>query len=333
MDKIKNSPNFRNGAFQNLSTTPMMAEGVSTFKILRDFLNKPKSVNPPGPLPSVQTNLKELSSDKPTVIWFGHSSYLININGINVLVDPVFSGSAAPISSLVKAFPGSNEYGPKDMPATIDYMVLTHNHYDHLDKKTMVELNQRTKQYIVPLGVAANLKNWSIGKERIIEMDWWESNQLSPYISITSTPARHFSGRGFKRGGSLWTSYLLNIFGFTIYIGGDSGYDLHFAEIGKAAGEIDLAILECGQYNAYWPYIHMQPEEVVQAYIDLGAKMLLPVHWGKFALAYHAWNEPIIRVTTKAAEKGVPIATPRIGEPLVINGSNPSKAWWLDIAG
>ena len=159
-------------------------------------------------------------------------------------------------------------------------------------------------------------------------MDWWQSTEIAPGINITSMPSRHFSGRGIKRGGSLWTAYLLDIFGYTIFIGGDSGYGDHFVEIGKEAGKIDLAILECGQYNEAWPYIHMLPEEVVQAHIDLGAKTLLPVHWGKFALAYHKWDDPIERVTAKAAREGIHITTPMIGEPVVINQKYPDSEWW-----
>jgi L-ascorbate metabolism protein UlaG (beta-lactamase superfamily) len=145
-------------------------------------------------------------------------------------------------------------------------------------------------------------------------------------MTLTAAPARHFSGRGIKRGGSLWASFILNIYGFTIYIGGDSGYDSHFKTIGDKYGPFDIAILECGQYNESWPYIHMFPEETVQASIDLKAKALLPVHWGKFTLAYHPWNEPVQRIT-KAAE-GVIVTTPRIGEPVVINKHYPNEVWW-----
>ncbi|ULQ54349.1 MBL fold metallo-hydrolase [Flavihumibacter fluvii] len=327
MDKLTSSPNFREGIFQNLAPTPMMAEGVSTFAVLRDFLHKPKLVTPPAPLPSVKTNLTTLQANTPLVVWFGHSSYLIHINGINILVDPVFSGSASPVAMFIKAFAGTNQYGPRDMPA-IDYMVLTHNHYDHLDKKTLIALAGRTQKYIVPLGVEKHLVDWKINPAQITTLDWWQSKELSADMQITSTPARHFSGRGLKRGGTLWTSYLFNLFGFTIFIGGDSGYGDHFSTIAKQAGVIDLAILECGQYNEAWPYIHMLPEQVVQAHIDLGAKTLLPVHWGKFALAYHHWDDPIKRVTAKAATEGIHITTPMIGEPVIIHEKYPDQPWW-----
>lgn len=321
------SPNFRQGAFQNLAPTPVMAEGVSTLAVFRDFLNKPKLVNPPATLPSVTTDLKSLQSDKPVIIWFGHSSYFIQVNGINILVDPVFSGYASPVPFLIKAFAGSNNYGVDDMPR-IDYLVLTHDHYDHLDKKTVVALAAKTRSIVVPLGVDKHLSGWNIKPSQLVTLDWWQVADLAESIQVTSLPARHFSGRGIKRGGTLWTAYLLKIFGYTIFIGGDSGYGDHFASIGAMAGPIDLAILECGQYNPSWPYIHMQPEEVVQAHKDLGAKTLLPVHWAKFALAYHHWDDPIKRVTAKAAAEGIHITTPMIGEPVILGERYPDQKWW-----
>lgn len=330
MNKLQLSPNYKNGAFRNLSPTPMMVEGISRWGLLKEYFQKSRSVKPPQPIPSVRTDLHGLQQEQPTIIWFGHSSYLIHCRGINILVDPVFSGSASPISGMVTAFPGSNTYGADDMPA-IDYLVLTHNHYDHLDKATVKALAPRINAYIAPMGVSRHLNAWLGNSVQVQELDWWTSIDLQPGIRITSTPARHFSGRGLKRGGSLWTSYLLQLFDHTIYLGGDSGYDSHFEAIGKAAGKIDLAILECGQYHPAWAYIHMQPEEVIRAHADLGAKLLLPVHWAKFALSMHAWNDPILRLTAAARNTGARIATPKIGEPLVLDGSYPTEKWWLEV--
>jgi L-ascorbate metabolism protein UlaG (beta-lactamase superfamily) len=330
MQSNYDSPNFRDGVFQNLTATPMMAEGVSTFGALRDFFNKPKSVRPTVPLPFIETELSGVQSDQPRLIWFGHSSYLIELRGINFLIDPVFSGAASPVSFMIKAFEGANTYGVEDMPP-LDYLILTHDHYDHLDKKTVLALSANVKKIIVPLGVENHLKSWGIGASKIVSLDWWQQHQLTPHFTITSYPARHFSGRGLKRNGSLWTAYLLQLSGTRIFIGGDSGYGPHFKSIASHAGKIDLAILECGQYNKDWPYIHMLPEDVVQAHIDLGAQALLPVHWGKFALAYHAWNDPIKRVTAKATEMGVQITTPKIGEPVIVGEKYPSVDWWSAI--
>lgn len=326
-EKIQRSPNYKNGSFHNLTETPVMAKDSSWIKIIKESLNRPRTIRPSGLLPSIKTDLKNLYSENPVIVWFGHSSYLIHIAGKNILVDPVFSGYASPVKFLVKAFAGTDIYTPDDLPA-IDLMILTHDHYDHFDSHTIALLNPKTNAYCVPLGVSAGLP-----KPRasfITELDWWETERITNDIEITATPARHFSGRGFKRGGSLWSSFVLRIFGYTFYIGGDSGYDAHFKEIGKKFNRFDLAILECGQYNTSWPFIHMMPEETVQASIDLNAKWLLPVHWGKFALANHPWNEPVARAAQKAAELNVNITTPLIGEPVIINESYPGQPWWKD---
>ena len=326
-ERILQSRNYKNGAFQNFSATPVKAKNSSWYKIIKDSFNRPKEIRPFRPLPSIKTNIKNLYSEKPVIIWFGHSSYLIHARGKNILVDPVFSGHASPVRFLVKAFAGTDTYAPDDLPP-IDLMILTHNHYDHLDTRTITLLNAKTSAYCVPLGVGASFQK--LHAPSVTELDWWETERITNDIEITATPARHFSGRWLKRGGSLWCSFVLKLFGYTIFIGGDSGYDTHFKEIGEKFNGFDLAILECGQYNTSWPFIHMMPEETVQASIDLKAKWLLPVHWGKFALANHPWNEPVGRAVKKATELNVNITTPIIGEPVIINENYPVKAWWND---
>lgn len=326
-EKIQHSQNFRNGAFQNLSLTPMKPEDVTYFTMMRKMLKRPPEVRPPGPMVTVHTDLKALYSEKPVVIWFGHSSYFIHVKGFNILVDPVFSGSASPMSFMVKAFPGADAYTPADMPE-IDLMVITHNHYDHLDKKTLAQLKPHTRKIVTGLGVGKDLEGCLVSGDNITEMDWWETTEVASDIRLTSTPARHFSGRGLKRGGSLWSSFVLEIFGYKIFIGGDSGYDTHFKAIGDKFGPFDLVILECGQYNDYWPFIHMTPEETVQAAIDLQAKALLPVHWGKFVLAMHAWNDSPERVTAAGTQRGLLVTTPRIGETLTVGERYPQDHWW-----
>ena len=295
-ERILHSRNYKNGAFQNLSATPVMAKNSSWYKLIKDSIGRPKKVRPSRPLPSVKTDLKNLYSENPVIIWFGHSSYLIHIRGKNILVDPVFSGHASPVRFLIKAFAGTDIYTPDDLPP-IDLMILTHNHYDNFDTRTIALLNAKTSACCAPLGVGAGLQKLHVPS--VTELDWWETERITNGIEITATPARHFSGRGLKRGGSLWCSFVLLMFGYTLYIGGDSGYDSHFKEIGKKFQAFDLAILECGQYNTSWPFIHMMPEQTVQAGIDLNAKWLLPVHWGKFALANHPWNEPVARSVTR----------------------------------
>jgi len=324
---IKQSKNYKDGIFQNLSPTPVMAEDASFRKILKDYYNKPKTTEPPHPLPSVKTELKSIASEDPVIIWFGHSSYMIHTEGKNILVDPVFSNSASPFSFMVKGYKGTNIFTADDFPE-LDMIILTHDHYDHLDYKTIRKLKSKTKRFCVSLGIAAHLEYWSVAKEKITEFDWWEEDEIFQGMKLTSAPARHFSGRGIRRGKTLWSSFILQTKNHKIYIGGDSGYDNHFLNIGKKHGPFDLAILECGQYNLNWKNIHMMPEETVQAGIDLQAKLLLPVHWGKFTLALHPWNDPIIRVVKKARELKVNITTPMIGEPVAIGKDFPEKEWW-----
>jgi L-ascorbate metabolism protein UlaG (beta-lactamase superfamily) len=330
MKRINQSPNYREGIFQNQSVTTVMAEKGEFFRTFKKFLNKPKTVFPPAPLPSIKTDLKNLPNGNPVLVWFGHSSYLIKMDGKHILVDPVFSGYASPIKmKSAKNFDGSNVYKVEDMPP-IDILLITHDHYDHLDYKTVLKLNAGTKYIITSLGVASHLEYWGFDKNKITELDWNENVEMEG-LKFTSAPARHFSGRSFKRSKTLWASFVLKAKNWSIYIGADSGYDKHFKTIGEQHGPFDLAILESGQYNEAWKSIHMMPEETVQASIDLKAKTLLPVHWGKFSLSLHPWNEPIERLMKKADELHVNVTTPLIGEPIVIGEKYPTSKWWREV--
>lgn len=327
-EKVRQSPNYKQGAFQNLSPTSLKPEGVSYWQMIGKFFKKHPGTTPTVTLPFVKTDLSQLNSEQPTIVWFGHSSYLIRIEHKTFLIDPVFSGNAAPVPGMVKAFPGSNEYRAEDMPA-IDYLIITHDHYDHLDYDTIKKLKGKIEKVYCSLGVGAHLEHWGIAEEKITEMDWWQTEQLEQGIQLTAAPSRHFSGRTLKRGQSLWSSFVLKTSSHNLYLGGDSGYDDHFKEIGEKYGPFDIAILEAGQYNTLWPLIHMMPEETVQAAVDLKAKSLLPVHWAKFKLGMHPWNEPVQRVLKKAEELNMPVFTPQIGEPVMLfNNSFQNTPWW-----
>jgi hypothetical protein len=195
LEKLKRSPNYKKNAFQNLSDTPMMPDDISYWKLMKEFIHKNKNTAPPRLLPSVKTDLSKLNSSKPVIVWFGHSSYLIRIENKNFLVDPVFSGNAAPLSFLIKAFPGSNIYKPEDMPA-IDYLILTHDHYDHLDFKTVRKLRNKINNIYCSLGVSSHLKYWGFDINKITELDWWESKQLDENISLTAAPGPPFFRKG-----------------------------------------------------------------------------------------------------------------------------------------
>jgi L-ascorbate metabolism protein UlaG (beta-lactamase superfamily) len=182
--------------------------------------------------------------------------------------------------------------------------------------------------FVTSLGVGAHLEYWGVPADKIKELDWWETTDINADTKFTAAPARHFSGRGFKRNQTLWSSFVFETNGYRIYLGGDSGYDKHFAEIGNRFGPFDLAILEDGQYNIYWSNIHMMPEETAQAAVDLKAKVLFPVHWGKFALATHPWDESVQRVLKKAGELNMKVITPRIGEQVILDSIYPATHWW-----
>jgi L-ascorbate metabolism protein UlaG (beta-lactamase superfamily) len=329
--KIQQSPQYKKKEFANQSFTPMMAEGVNYATITWDFFfSKPKYSNPPKPIASVKTDLKNLDSTADVLVWFGHSSYFMQLDGKTFLVDPVFSGLASPVPYTTTSFPGSDVYSPDDFP-TIDFLFITHDHWDHLDYRTVVKLKSKVKRVITSLGVGSHLRHWGFASEIISETDWNTFTDLSDGFSVHTKPARHFSGRGFTRNQSLWSSFVLKTPTQKIYIGGDSGYDSHFKAIGDEHGPFDLALLECGQYNKNWRYIHMMPEETVQASIDLNAKRLMPVHWGKFALSMHDWDEPIVRASAEAERLNHPLVSPKIGE--IVHLKEHSQAftnWWKD---
>ncbi|HEV2353727.1 MAG TPA: MBL fold metallo-hydrolase [Puia sp.] len=328
LERIRHSPNFAGGRFRNLVPTEVILKGTSFLKMMREYRKRPANTAPEARLPSVRTDLSALPDLGAWVVWFGHSSYMMKVEGVTILVDPVFSGNASPVSFMAKAFPGTDVYGVDDMPR-IDILLLTHDHYDHLDYPTIKILATRAGKVVTSLGVGAHLEFWGTAADKITELDWWEHWELpGGGLILTAAPARHFSGRTFRRAGTLWSSFVLKASGHTLYLGGDSGYEKHFRDIGARFGPFALAILECGQYGKNWPYIHMIPEETVQAAIDLKAAALMPVHWGKFTLALHAWNEPPQKVIVAAENNRLPVAMPMIGQPVRIGGPYPNEPWW-----
>ncbi|WP_165501355.1 MBL fold metallo-hydrolase [Pedobacter psychrodurus] len=332
LEKIHQLPNYKDGALQNQSITPMQPEGVSFLKVLNAFLfEKHPNKAPDKALPFIAPNLNgKPKSDAPEIIWFGHSSYLIKVEGLRILVDPIFSKTPSPFSFIgSKAFLGTDVVKAEEFK-NIDILIITHDHYDHLDYNSILKIALQVKTIVTSLGVGEHLEKWGIKADKINELRWNESLTLFNSLVLTAVPARHFTGRKFKRNQTLWSAFVLSTAKYKLFLGGDSGYDTHFAKIGEEFGPFDLALLECGQYNAYWPYIHMFPEETVQAAIDLKAKVLMPVHWGKFSLAMHPWNEPIKRVVLAAAAKQLPLVTPKLGETIIITEYLPTENWWLE---
>ncbi len=331
--RLEQSPQYGGGEFRNLIATPQFAEGHSFFSVLlgnnasRDGRSAPQCA-----VPAVKTDLKALPPEEDVVVWLGHSSYFMLLGGKRILVDPVFSDYAAPFSLFNRAFAGTNVYAPEDMP-DIDYLLITHDHWDHLDYPTLRALLPRIGEVVCGLGVGSHLRYWGFPATIIHEGDWYDELRLRDGLRVHVLPARHFSGRLLARNKTLWVGFALITPERKIFISGDTGYGPHFAEAGKRWGGFDLALLEDGQYDPRWPYIHMAPEESAQAAADLKAAAVMPGHNGKFAMAGHAWDDPYIRFVRAAGDTAFRVLFPRIGEPVF--PGNPSQSfphWWEKIA-
>jgi L-ascorbate metabolism protein UlaG (beta-lactamase superfamily) len=321
-----------NKKFENLSPTPMLADGYSFAGVIyQQLFRKAPRKRPKSVIPSVRTNLHQLSAQEDVLIWFGHSSYFFQLDGKKFLVDPVFSGNASPLRGTNKSFTGADAYTVDDLPF-IDYLLITHDHYDHLDYKTIVQLRDKIGSVVCPTGVAKYLLEWGYEQTKIFERGWYEDAVFDNGLVAHVMPARHFSGRGLFRNRTLWVSYLVRTASMKIYVGGDSGYDAHFKQVYEKYGAVDFAILDNGQYNLAWHNIHMLPEEVLQAAADLKATRVLPAHSGKFAMANHSWDEPLSVVTALSKKAGVNVVTPMIGEPVKLRDVQQQfKQWWVGV--
>ena len=329
LERIKRSENYVNGEFKNIHETPVLTSGKGRFRTMMGFMFRKKiRLTPEEELPVIKTDLKALNPKEDILVWFGHSSYFFQLKGKTFLVDPVFSNYASPFSFINKAFKGTNQYKADDFPV-IDYLIITHDHWDHLDYQTILDLKSKVKNVVCALGVGQHFEYWGFDNSMITELDWYEGVNLGRDWQLTATPARHFSGRGLKGNQTLWASFVLQAPGYNLFIGGDGGYDTHFQEIGNKYGPFDLAILEQGQYDQNWKLIHLMPELVFTAAKQLQAKKILPVHNSKFALANHQWDEPLNKITENNANKEIPVLTPEIGEPVFLKDSTQNfKNWW-----
>lgn len=321
---IEQLANYKSGEIQNLSYTPAKADNISWASILFRVIKGNEKSAPKYALPTQMPNFNR--TDNLKITWFGHSSYLLQVDGKNILVDPVFSKRTSPFSFLgTKNFMGTDFINVEDLPP-IDVMVVTHDHYDHLDYNTVLKVKSKVGQFVTSLGVGQHLERWGISKSLISELAWHSTAQIAG-LSFTAVPGRHFSGRGFKRNQSLWSAFVLKTSNNNLFLGGDSGYDKHFKAIGDQFGPFDLAILECGQYNEAWPYIHMFPSQVLLAATDLRATKLLPVHWAKFKLALHDWNEPIKQLINASKHYDITVMKPMLGQSFTLDQSFENH-WW-----
>lgn len=331
MERIKKSPNYLDGKFINMVKTPMSGENTSMWKNGLKFIKGAEEREPKSIIETIKFDRDAFirADSGISVIWFGHSTLLMNIEGRIILSDPVFSESASPISFIgAKRFDYSNQFDVDELPE-LDAIIISHDHYDHLDYETIRQIKQKTKKFYVPLGIAAHLIHWGVEEEKIVELDWWDEAIDESNVKFVATPSRHFSGRaGIDKDRTLWCSWVIQTDSCSIYFGGDSGYGDHFKQIGEKYGPFDFTMLECGQYNEGWPYIHMMPEETVQSNIDLKGKTMLPIHWGKFNLSLHAWTEPIERAKKEAIKRNVQLVSPLPGKIVNIKSSVEYDEWW-----
>ncbi|WP_366944661.1 MBL fold metallo-hydrolase [uncultured Fibrobacter sp.] len=313
LERIQQSPHYDGKKFVNEIETVNMTSDKSSLAIWKDFMFGDNSQTiPDTALPVIKTDLKALPKDKDWIVWFGHSSYLMNLSGKKILVDPVFY-QGSPVSFINKMFKGTDVYKPADMP-DIDFLVISHDHWDHLDYQTVKELEPRVKHVVTGLGVGEHFEYWGYPIEKIIELDWWESADLGDGFKTTATPARHFSGRDLHQNKTLWASFIFKTPKRTVWIGGDTGYGPHFAKIGERFPGIDLAILENGQYNKDWAQIHTLPEFLVKEIQELNATRYMTVHHSRFCLSRHSYTEPLENARRAAKESGKPVLMPQMGE-------------------
>lgn len=325
------SPNFKEGKFQNLSTTTMTMNFGEIMSSLVDYIKGVPNSSPAVNLEVNQVNPTAWQSNDSTnrLIWFGHSAFLLNLDGKNILIDPMLGNVPAPHPWL-----GSKRYS-KELPIQIeelpriDAVLISHDHYDHLDYKSIKQLKDKVNQFLVPLGVGSHLKAWGIENSRIQEFDWWQELTYE-HIKLAFTPSRHFSGRGLTdRFSTLWGSWVIQGTTNKLYFSGDSGYGSHFKEIGKKYGPFDFAMIECGQYNEKWADIHMMPEESVLASKEINATVAMPIHWGAFTLAMHTWTDPVERFSKEANKVGQKYIMPEIGEEIRLDQLiAKNNSWW-----
>jgi L-ascorbate metabolism protein UlaG (beta-lactamase superfamily) len=324
-----NSPQWKEGSFRN----PLKQQSSSMGKMFSQWIGSETEYRVPATPVPIQKRKKEDYNTPPAsglrVTWMGHSSLLIEIDGQKVLIDPMWSDRASPVS-----FAGPKRFFPPPLPLkelpVLDAIIISHDHFDHLDKETIIALKDRVPLFAVPLGVGVYLEKWGVDPKKIIERDWWEEVKTGKLI-LTATPARHFSGRSITRiylNETLWCGWSIAGPKHHVFYSGDTAMFPGFAEIGRRLGPFDLTLIESGAYNSLWPDVHMGPEQAVEAHIMLRGKVMMPVHWGTFDLALHNWTEPAERLMAASKKHGIRLVIPRPGE--IFDTVNPPKLarWW-----
>lgn len=332
--KYEMSGHYNDGVFENLMPTSLDMDFDKVTELLSEFMEGIPNARPDYELPMNHLDSLELvQQGESNIIWFGHSAFLLQMDGKNILLDPMFGDVPAPHPWLgQKRYSSTLPISIEKMPK-IDAVIISHDHYDHLDYGSIEKLKGKTDRFFVPYGVAAHFIEWGIEESRIVEMNWWEDKDWND-LKISLVPSRHFSGRGIAdRNSTLWGAWVIEGQSKKIFFSGDGGYGAHFKEIGEKYGPFDLGLMECGQYNEKWDQIHMMPEQSAQAGLDIKAKVIMPIHWGAFTLALHSWTDPVERITKKAKELGIPVITPIMGDQVNLNklySTAYSNPWWMN---
>lgn len=322
---IQKSNLFYDGTFHGDPEISVMNDNKSEFG--ENEQKVPKGEIPVNELKQIESS----QADDLKWVWFGHSSSMLQMQGLNILIDPVFSEYTSPVQGF-----GSKRFSKlpitKENLPEIDVLVISHDHYDHLDYQTIKDIDHKVKEYCVPLGVENHLKRWGVDESKIHSMAWWEEVEING-LTITSTPGRHYTGRlPWQTNTTLWSGYVFESEKYKSYYTGDTGYGDHFKEIYKKFGAMDFVMLEDGQYDKSWEAIHLLPEQGIQAIKDLHAKWFVPIHWGAYSISYHAWDDPIKQITSLAKLENMNVATPLIGEILDYqNIEQYQDKWWETI--
>lgn len=334
LEQVQASIHSQEGKFANASPLSSV-EWRELWNFLGERLFGDQIRHPPSAIPVVAIQPNSFTTPPPPglrTMWIGHSSVLIELDGVRFLVDPVFSDYASPFQ-----WAGPKRFQPPpirldDVPP-IEAVLISHDHYDHLDMHTVQHLAAKGTHFFVPLGIGAHLEEWNVPPNQITDLDWWESKQLGS-VTFVCTPAQHYSGRGlFDRMETLWASWSVIGPEHRVFYSGDTGFSDHFQKIGERFGPFDLSVIKIGAYGpmAFWHDIHLDPEQAIQAHLAIQGRRLLPVHWATFNLGLHAWDEPIQRAVKTAKEHKVDLLTPRIGEVVTAGQPFRSFSWWEDV--
>ncbi len=331
--RIEKSPNYKDGQFVNYDPEPTnLVKENFIVRMYNIHVAKGGERTPSEPLPTVKTDLKNLDPKQNIVVPLGHSSFFIQIDGVRILVDPVLLDYAGPFSFINRAFDGTVLYSLEDFP-TIDYLYISHDHYDHLEYETVLALRGKVDKVITSLGLGAYFELWGFAPEEIWEGDWFDTIMLKNNIELHILPARHYSSRLKSRNKTLWTGMALIAPSAKIFLSGDSGYGSHVKKIADKFNGFDLAILDVGQFNPQgWPHIHFLPKHAAKAAVELKAKRVLPAHNSKFAIALHDWKAPLDQFSEASKGKNYTLLTPRIGEIVDLNKPDQTFApWWKNV--